>query len=196
MKFQSDIDIDFGNRELALKLIDHTPATIVRAGEVIKHNTGIYVTDIPSDPFTGTASMDHKVAESRGYVKLDFLNVSIYSQVRDEQHLNELMNTEPAWEKLYDPEFCSQLMHIGNHYDTLIKMPEAVNTVGRMAMLLAVIRPGKRHLIGKTWREVAETVWEKPENDTYYFKKSHSIAYSHLVVVHMNLLTNLSNQRN
>lgn len=196
MKFQSDIDIDFGNRELALKLIDHTPATIVRAGEVIKHNTGIYVTDIPSDPFTGTASMDHKVAESRGYVKLDFLNVSIYSQVRDEQHLNELMNAEPAWEKLYDPDFCSQLMHIGNHYDTLIKMPEAVNTVGRMAMLLAVIRPGKRHLIGKTWREVAETVWEKPENDTYYFKKSHSIAYSHLVVVHMNLLTNLSNQRN
>jgi len=193
MKFQSDIDIDFANREQALKLIKHTPATIVRPGEIVKHNTGIYVSDIPVDPFTGSASMDHKVAEDRGYIKLDFLNVSIYSQVQSEQHLIELMNAEPAWDKLYDPDFCSQLIHIGNHYDTLIKMPEAVNTVGRMAMLLAVIRPGKRHLIGRPWKEVAETVWDKPLDESYYFKKSHSLAYAHLVVVHMNLLNNLAN---
>lgn len=195
-QFSSDIDIDFANRELALKLVQHTPATIVRAGEVVKHNTGIYVTGIPVDPFTGTAGMDHKVAEQRGYIKLDFLNVSIYSQVRNEEHLMQLMNTEPAWDKLYDPEFCSQLSHIGNHYDTLIKMPEAVNTVARMAMLLAVIRPGKRHLIGKTWREVAETVWDQPLDGSYAFKKAHGVAYSHLVCVHMNLLTDFSNQGN
>lgn len=196
MKFRSDIDIDFGDRNLALAKIQYTPATIVRPDETVKHNTGIYVTDIPVDPFTGTASIDHKLAEDRGYVKLDFLNVSIYEQVRDEEHLIELMNTEPAWDKLYDPEFCSQVMHIGNHYDTLIKMPEAVNTVARMAMLLAVIRPGKRHLIGKTWKEVRQTVWEKPLDGAYVFKRSHSCAYAHLVVVHMNLLTNLANQGN
>ena len=196
MKFRSDIDIDFGDRNLALAKIQYTPATIVRSDETVKHNTGIYVTDIPIDPFTGTASIDHKIAEDRGYVKLDFLNVSIYEQVRDEAHLIELMNTEPAWDKLYDPEFCSQVMHIGNHYETLIKMPEAVNTVARMAMLLAVIRPGKRHLIGKTWKEIGQTVWEKPLDSSYYFKRSHSVAYAHLVVVHMNLLTNFSNQSN
>lgn len=192
MKFRSDIDIDFGNREQALALIRHTPATIVRDSGPVQHNTGVYVTDIPRDPFLGSASLDHKIAEQRGYIKLDFLNVGIYSQVRSEQQLIELMNREPAWDQLYDPEFCGQLTHIGNHYDTLIKMPEAVNTVGRMAMFLAVIRPGKRHLIGRTWKEVAATVWDRPADDSYYFKKSHSVAYAHLVCVHMNLLTNLT----
>ena len=79
MKFKSDIDIDFPNREDALKLLKHTPAGIVRDGKLIKHNTGVYVTDIPTDPFTGIATLDHKVAEDWGYMKLDFLNVSLYT---------------------------------------------------------------------------------------------------------------------
>lgn len=196
MKFRSDIDIDFGNREQILRVIHHTPATIVRDSGPVRHNTGIYVTDIPVDPFLGCASIDHTLAENLGYIKLDFLNVGIYSQVKNEDHLVELMNREPPWDRLYDPDFCSQLIHIGNHYDTLIKMPEAVNTIGRMAMFLAVIRPGKRHLIGRPWKEVAQTVWNKPNDDSYYFKKSHSVAYAHLVIVHMNLLADLTNQGN
>ena len=188
MKFKSDIDIDFPDRDQALKLLKHTPAGIVRDGKLIRHNTGIYVTDIPTDPFTGVATIDHKQAEDLGYMKLDFLNVSLYTQIKSEQHLTELMTQEPAWEKLYDPEFCSRLIHIGNHYDTLIKCPEAVNTIPRMAMLLALIRPGKRHLIGETWSRISETIWEPDANGAYAFKRSHSVAYSHLVVVHMNLL--------
>jgi hypothetical protein len=66
-------------------------------------------------------------------------------------------------------------------------MPEPVNSIPRLAMFLAVIRPGKKHLIGKTWIEVAKTVWDKG-TDGYTFKKAHAIAYAHLVVVHMNLL--------
>jgi hypothetical protein len=61
-------------------------------------------------------------------------------------------------------------------------------------MFLSVIRPAKRHLIGKTWREVAETVWERPVDDGYYFKKSHAIAYANLVAVNMNLITQASEQ--
>jgi hypothetical protein len=192
MKFQSDIDIDLPNRDQALVLLQHTPASILRDGNLVRHNTGIYVTDIPVDPFTGQASLDYEVAESRGYMKLDLLNVSLYTQIKSEQHLTELMAQEPEWDRLYDPEFCGKLIHIGNHYRTLIQMPEAVTSIARMAMFLAVIRPAKRHLIGKPWREVAETVWEKPQDDEYFFKKSHSISYAHLVVVNMNLLSNLS----
>ena len=194
MKFKSDVDIDFGDRQQILDLLPHVPAGIVRDGELIRHNTGVYFTDIPRDPATGTATIDHKVAEDRGYVKLDLLNVGIYSQVKSEQHLEELMQRDPPWDRLYDPEFCQQVIHIGNHYDTLIKMPEAVNSIERMAMFLAVIRPAKRFLIGVNWREVAQKVWQVPEDGGYYFKKSHSIAYSQLVVVHMNLLADLSNQ--
>ena len=188
MKFKSDIDIDFGDRERALAVLDVVPASILRDGKLVKHNTGVYPTDIPVDPFTGQASIDHKVAEDLGYAKLDFLNVSIYTQIKDEAHLQQLMDTEPLWDLLKQREFCQQLIHIGNHYDTLLKMPEPVDSIPRMAMLLSVIRPAKRHLIGKPWREVAETVWDAPADDSYYFKKSHAVAYAHLVVAHMNLI--------
>jgi hypothetical protein len=193
MKFRSDIDIDFGDRTRALELLKTTPASILRDGKLIRHNTGVYATDIPVDPFTGIASIDHETAEDRGYMKLDFLNVSLYTQIKSEEHLQELIAQEPEWDRLYDPVFCEQLIHIGNHYKTLIKMPEACNSIPRMAMLLSVIRPAKRHLIGKTWKEVAETVWESDPNGGYGFKKAHGVAYAHLVVVNMNLLSNFSN---
>jgi len=188
MKFKSDIDIDFGNRDEAIRLLKVTPAGIVRDDKLVRHNTGVYPTDIPVDPFSGVASIDYKVAEDRGYAKLDFLNVSLYTQIKSEQHLDELMAQEPDWAQLYDPEFCARLIHIGNHYDTLVKMPEAVTSVPRMAMLLAIIRPGKRHLIGQKWADVAKTIWDANE-DGYVFKKAHAIAYAHLVCVHMNLLS-------
>lgn len=186
MKFRSDIDIDFADREQALAVLDTIPASIIKDGKLTKHNTGVYVTDIPQDPFTGYASLDYKDAEERGYVKLDFLNVNLYKQVRDETHLVELMR-EPDWAKLYDPLICAQLIHVNNHYDTLLKMPEPVDTIPRLAMFLAVIRPGKRHLVGKTWKEVSATVWDKVEGE-YSFKKAHAVAYAQLVAVNLNLL--------
>jgi len=190
MKFKSDIDIDFGDRNQILSLLKHTPASIIRDEKLTKHNTGIYFTDIPVDPYTGQAGLDYQVAEDRGYLKLDFLNVNLYQQVTNEEHLVQLMQQEPDWTKLYDPTFCEQLIHIGSHYNTLTKMPEVINSIPRMAMFLSVIRPAKRHLIGLSWAEVAKTVFEKPQDDGYYFKKAHAISYAHLVVVHMNLLTN------
>lgn len=195
MKFQSDIDIDFANRDQILSLLDVTPASIIRDGKVTRHNTGVYATAIPRDPFTGTASLDYEAAEARGYMKLDFLNVHVYRQIKSEQHLIELMQ-EPDWTKLYDPEICAQLIHVNNHYDTLLKMPEPVDSVARLMMFLAIIRPAKRHLIGKPWKEVSQTIWDKVEGE-YAFKMSHSCAYAHLVIVNMNLLeeqklTNLS----
>ena len=188
VKFKSDIDIDFADREQVIGLLNVTPASILRDGKMVKHNTGVYATDIPQDPFTAQASLDYDVAEDRGYVKLDFLNVNLYKQVRDEEHLVELMK-EPDWAKLYDPEVCAKLMHVNGHYDLLLQMPEPVDTIPRLAMFLAIIRPAKRHLAGKTWKEVALTVWDKPDDDTYYFKKAHAISYSQLVAVNLNLLT-------
>lgn len=192
MKFRSDIDIDFPNRDLALNLLEHHSAGIIRDGNLVKHNTGIYVTDIPTDPFTGIATIDYNDAEERGYTKLDFLNVSLYTQIKNEAHLQELMTREPAWDRLYDPEFCSKLIHIGNHYDLLLKCPDAVNTIPRMAMFLALIRPGKRNLVGRTWADVARTVWDK-DDEGYAFKKAHAVSYAHLVVVNMNLLGDSTN---
>ena len=186
LKFRSDIDIDFADRQQVLDLLDVTPASIIRDGKLVKHNTGVYATDIPVDPFVGSASLDYNAAEDRDYMKLDLLNVHVYKKVRDETHLIKLMQ-EPDWTKLYDPAICGQLIHINNHYDTLLKMPEPVDTIPRLAMFLAVIRPGKRHLVGRTWKDVGLTVWDKVEGE-YSFKKAHAIAYAQLVVVNLNLL--------
>ncbi len=194
MKFTSDIDIDVGDRDLALSVLAHTQASIIRDNKISKHNTGVYFTQIPQDPFTGRASLDYQAAEDLGYIKVDVLNVGLYQQVQSEQHLQQLMQQEPAWDRLYDPNFCSRLIHIGAHYDTLIRFPEAVNTIPRLAMFLACIRPAKRHLIGLPWKEVAKHVWEKPADGGYAFKRSHGVAYAHLVAVNMNLLSQACEQ--
>jgi hypothetical protein len=195
MKFSSDIDIDFADRTQVLKVITHTVASQQKDHDMVAHNTGVYVTDIPQDPFTQRASIDYEAAEARGYIKLDLLNVNLYQQVQNEEHLEQLMYTEPDWDRFNtDQAFFEQLIHVNNHWNVLKRMPEPVNSITRLAMLLAIIRPAKRHLIGKIWKEVAEDVWVKPDDDTYYFKKSHSLAYSHLVVINMNLLADLANQ--
>lgn len=188
MKFSSDIDIDVADRDRALALLKHTEASIIRNNKISKHNTGVYFTAIPTDPYTNRSSLDYEAAEERGYIKVDVLNVGLYQQIRSEKHLQELMAQQPLWDLLQDRDFCSQLIHIGSHYDTLWKMPEPVDSIPRLAMFLAVIRPAKRHLIGQTWSEVARTIWERPTDDSYYFKKAHAVGYAHLVAVNMNLI--------
>jgi hypothetical protein len=186
MKFKSDIDIDFGDREKILCVIEHTPAAMRKVSPMRKHATGVHVTEVPYDPIYDMASIDYAEAERRGYFKLDLLNVHVYNQVRDERHLIELMR-DPDWSRLKNRDFVEKLIHLGNQYNALRSMPEPVDSIPRLAMFLALIRPGKKHLQGKPWKEVAKTVWDKG-NDGYTFKKSHAIAYAHLVVVHMNLL--------
>jgi hypothetical protein len=186
MKIDSDIDIDFGDREKLLKFIPHTRAAMRNANPIRHHATGVYVTDIPYDPVRDMSSIDYVEADKRGYFKLDLLNVHVYNQVNDEQHLVELM-ADPDWSKLNDKVFVEKLIHLGNHYQSIQKMPEPVNSITRLAMFLALIRPAKKHLIGKSWKEVAMTIWDKGD-DGYSFKQAHGVAYAHLVVVHMNLL--------
>jgi hypothetical protein len=55
-------------------------------------------------------------------------------------------------------------------------------------MILAIIRPGKKHLLGKSFDEIEKTVWIKPESGEYYFKKAHAIAFSTAIVVQLNRL--------
>jgi hypothetical protein len=188
MKIESDIDIDFGDRDKLLQVIKHTPAAMRNVNPIRKHATGVYVTDVPYDPIHDMASIDYNEADKRGYFKLDLLNVHVYSQVRDELHLIELMG-DPDWSRLTDKSFVEKLIHLNNQFYNLQKMPEPVDSIPRLAMFLAVIRPGKKHLIGQKWVEVAKTVWDKG-TDGYTFKKAHAIAYAQLVVVHMNLLNN------
>ena len=181
-----DIDIDFADRTHILEKITHISASIQDDTVNKKHNTGIYCTNIPHNPFTGISTIDYKEAEERGYFKIDLLNVSVYKDIRNEEHLIELMNTEPLWDLLQDDQFVSMLFHLNGHGDVLRKTYPT--SVEQLAAVLAMIRPAKRYLIGKDWTTVMNEIWTKPDNGEYYFKKAHAVAYAVAIVVQMNLI--------
>jgi hypothetical protein len=181
-----DIDIDFADRSKALELFDHTLAMRSNNGYAVAHNTGIYVTAIPKDLRNNLSTIDYKEAEDRGYFKIDFLNVGIYKDVKDEDHLNRLMETEPLWDLLEDEVFSNLLFHVNGHGGILRQMKP--KNIEQLAAVLAMIRPAKRHLVGRSWEDVMEEVWTKPDGGEYYFKKSHAIAYAFVVIVQMNLI--------
>jgi hypothetical protein len=183
MVMSADIDIDFADRETVLRLIQHVPA---RQSNGRKHNSGIYVTDIPRDPVNQCAAIDYEEAEQRGYFKLDFLNMGVYQLVRDPAHYEAMLTATPPWERLWtDSTWANQLVHVGNYTDLLRVMKP--DSIPRMAAFISIIRPGKAHLQTRPWTEVFASVWDGDESRGYTFKKSHAVSYAALVALHMNL---------
>lgn len=179
-----DIDIDFADRDILLSKLPHRVAQLDNGK---KHNTGVYVTEIPCNPLDNLSTIDYKTAEDRGYYKLDFLNVHIYKDVKNEAHLQELTKREPLWELLEHHEFCSQVFHLAGNEELVKKL--APKNLEQLAATLAIIRPSKRHLAKlKNWNQIYKEVWLKPHDNSYYFKKAHAFSYAMAVVVHMNLL--------
>ena len=161
----ADIDIDFADRNQLLELIQHTPARQLHQGQVRRHNSGVYVTNIPQDPVNQCAAVDYKVAEELGYFKIDLLNMSVYQLITSPEHYATTVAQEPEWSRLWtDTEWTKQLVHVGNYTDLLKEMQP--DSIPRMA-----------------------AVWDGDESQGYTFKKSHSISYAMLVALHMNLLT-------
>jgi len=184
-----DIDIDFADRKQALELIKHIPASIESNGTFKKHNTGVYCHSIPYNPLSDTASIEYKAAEERGYFKIDFLNVNAYTGVRNEEHLVQLMNIEPLWDLLEEKEVCDQLFHINGYHQLLGQLKPT--SIVELAMVLAMIRPGKKHLFPickeKGFDAIKDEIWTKTE-DSYFFKKAHAISYASVIVVQLNLI--------
>ena len=181
-----DIDIDLADRTAILKYLKHIKASRVDDG-LTAHNTGVYLHRVPVDPITGLCSLPYEQADEKGYFKIDFLNVSVYKGVRDEEHLIQLMETEPLWDLLLDDEFVNNLFHVNGHGNILRKMEP--KSIEQLAAVLAMIRPAKRYLIGKDWTTVMTEIWTKPRHEhEYYFKKSHATAYAVAIVVQMNLI--------
>ena len=177
-----DIDIDFADRSQALELFKNVPARLKKR----KHNTGVYFHRVPSNPFTNVCTVEHTQADDMGFFKLDLLNLSIYKDVNDDDHLKQLMEKEPVWELLEHKDFVDQLFHLSGH-DSLLKQLKP-SSVDQLAATLAIIRPAKRYLANESWEKIMEEVWIKPTNGDYFFKKAHAFAYAMSVIVHMNML--------
>ena len=169
-----------------LKLFKHAPASIIKDNEITKHKTGVYFHAVPTDPINRYASLDYKKAEDRGYFKIDCLNVNIYKNIKSEQELVELMIEEPNWEMLNDPKIVEQLFHLNGHFNIVSKLKP--KNIEQLAAVLAIIRPAKRGLMYKNWPDILKEVWVKPTDGSYFFKKSHAVAYAHAIVVQLNLI--------
>lgn len=182
----TDIDIDFADRQKALEGLPHVQAVMVteRHG-VQRHASGVYFQNIPVDPLTGLAAYDYETAADLGYFKIDFLNNRIYQGVRDEAHLLALMAAEPPWECFEDREIVESLAHLHAHFGTV----QAVRprSIEDLAVVLALIRPGKKHLVGRPREEIDREIWAKDESG-YAYKRSHAISYAMSIVVQLNLM--------
>jgi hypothetical protein len=189
----ADIDIDLADRTQILSLIEHVPARQVTDGHVRRHNSGVYVTDIPRDAVNDCAAIDYETAESRGYFKIDLLNMSVYQLIQSPEHYQTMLDREPDWQRLWqDPEWSRGLVHIGNYTDLLSRMRP--DSIARMAAFISVIRPGKAHLQDRSWPEVFQSVWDGDDSRGYVFKKAHAMGYAALVALHMNLITDVTHQ--
>ena len=184
----ADIDIDLANRDQLLALIQATAARQTHQGQIRRHNSGVYATDIPYDPVNACAAMDYETAEQLGYFKIDLLNMSVYTLIRDQSHYDQMLAQEPPWKRLWtDTEWASQLAHVGNYTELLKTMRP--DSIPRMAAFISIIRPGKAHLQGLSWDQVFASVWDGDDSRGFVFKQSHAVSYAALVALHMNLLS-------
>ena len=186
-KVTTDVDIDVFRREDILAGINCIYGRIDRANDKHeKHPTGVYFQNIPRDPLTNISTLDHRIANDYGYFKIDFLNVNMYEGVRDESHLQELIDKEPPWDFFEYEEVTEQLFHLKGHSNLLARFkPQSVED---LAMILAIMRPGKAYLQREGWDRIRKEVWIKDDTDAYQFKRSHGLAYSIAICVNLNLL--------
>lgn len=181
-----DIDIDFQDRDAALSLFKHIRASRLENGKLVKHNSGVYLHEVPVDAQTNLCSIPYK--EATDFFKLDFLNVGIYNGITSELEMIELMNTEPMWELLEDDDFIKNLSHVADHGVLLRTMKP--NSIEQLAAVLALIRPAKRYLVGLGWGHILREVWQDTGDVQagYAFKHSHGLAYATAIVIQMNRL--------
>jgi hypothetical protein len=184
----ADIDIDLANREQLLELIHTTSARQIHQGQIRRHNSGVYPTDIPYDPVNTCAAIDYETAEKLGYFKIDLLNMSVYQLIQSPEHYKHMLAQEPPWERLWtDSDWAKHLVHVGNYAELLNKMRP--DSIPRMAAFISIIRPGKAHLQNQPWDVVFKSVWDGDDSKGFVFKHAHAVGYAALVALHMNLLS-------
>lgn len=184
-----DIDIDFADRMKALSVLEFIPASIVKNKNIEKHNTGVYFHAVPTDPLSNLCTWDYKEAENYDCYKIDLLNVHVYENVRSEEHLKTLIEADIDWALFENKEFVEQLIHLSSYFQLVSSLKP--KSISDLAIILALIRPGKRHLIDSAIKfgieSITNDIWITTE-DAYTFKKSHAFSYALLVKVHACLI--------
>lgn len=184
-----DIDIDVKST-FDPSFLNWAPASIYDAGkqQLKAHPVGVHPQSIPIDPLTSFSAIPYDVAEEHGYAKVDFLTLNIYDKVENREELDRFLSEEPDWGLLLDKGVQPKLFQLHNHGEILDTIqPKSVDDVARV---LAIVRPGKRKLLGlmqKSKELVDDLLWED-SGVGYQFKKSHAICYAMVIKVQLHLI--------
>lgn len=155
--------------------------------DIRPHPSGFYLGgDMPVDTVTGMAAIDYEQAEEYGFIKVDLLTNTAYGDFDSKEELTECINKEPDWSLLLDEKVVKHLPHLSKHAEFVREMEP--RSIDDLADVLALIRPGKQHLIDK-YKEnklsARKNLYRKPKTGMY-FKKSHAYAYAMMIIAVMN----------
>lgn len=184
-----DIDIDTASSFDPTKIFPWKRACLVKDGTLAQHPCGVYPQQIPVDPVTGFAAIPYNEAEELGYMKLDFLHLSVYDLMKSRKEIEDLLKIEPDWTLMQLPSTYPKLFQLGNHGELGLKIKP--QNIDELADVLALIRPGKRQLIPlymKSKEMARQMLWARDDDDGYSFKKAHAYGYALVIWLQLHLI--------
>jgi hypothetical protein len=188
MKHYADIDIDTAN-SFAPKDIFPTCvyASRVQNNELLKHPVGVHFQNIPIDPVTKLSAIPYNQISEYEYYKIDMLHISVLDVFDNKDQIKKLLKKAPNWDLLLNPDHTHKLFQLNKQYELLHQVRP--RSIIELADCIALIRPGKRFLLNKylTHRESTRALIYQKQHDSDY-KKSHAIAYAHIVVLQLHLI--------
>ena len=184
-----DVDIDCHPTFKPSTIFPSWPrATILKDGKLSAHPCGVYPQRMAVDPVTGLSAIPYDQAEDFGYLKVDFLHLTVYQHFKDRAEIDDLLTKEPDWSLLQLPSAQSKIFQLGKHGELLSDLKP--KSIMELADIMALIRPGKKAFIGlyKKEREAARKILFAKDESGYSFKKSHALAYSYVVLLQLHLI--------
>jgi len=184
-----DVDIDVEPTFRPERLFPRWPrAAVVKDGKVSPHPVGVYPQEMAVDPFTGLAAIPYEEAEDLGYLKVDFLHLNVYQHFETRAEIEALLKQEPDWTTLQLPSTWPKLFQLAKHGELLTKVKP--RSVEELADCMALIRPGKKALLGLYLKErvACRRALYAKDDEGYSFKKSHALAYALVVVLQLHLI--------
>ena len=192
--FDIDIDVEptvdkskYGTRaslynEEQLVLVPHPSGYFLPSKDRIKE-------DVPVDPETGLSALEAKEGEDLGFFKVDLLNNTSYQEFESKEQLLKSLEGEDEfdWSVFEDKNVVEQLPHIHKHFSIVRQV--APKSIEEIADVLALIRPGKTELLDlylKDKEKARKRLYKRPLNGGMYFKKSHALAYAHMIFAILN----------
>jgi len=176
--FDVDIDAVSCDREkYGTRAMIHNEETM----KIMPHPSGIYMDEVLIDDESGLATFDYAWGEANGFQKVDILNNNSYKIFNSKQDVLIHKELDIDWSCLEDRELVETLPHISKHYETVNRVkPQSVED---LADVLALIRPGKIHLLDdyiNNKNRVRKNLYKRPSSGMY-FKKSHAIGYAMMI---------------